>query len=202
MAGEVTQGVISIAVGLGLAAACGFRVFVPLLLAGAAARWGNLPLASGFQWLASLPAILALATALLLEIGAYYVPWLDHTLDLAATPAAVLAGMLASASVVTSLPPMLKWAVALIGGGGVAGLIQGASVLFRLKSTALTGGLGNPVLATLELGGSVLTAAIALLLPLVALALTLVLAVLAFRATHGLLFRRHAAPPSPKGGVG
>src|SRR5262245_28422198 len=143
-------GLISVAIGLGLAAACGFRVFTPLLIAGIAAHWGSLPLASGFEWLASTPALIAFGTATILEIAAYYFPWLDHALDVVATPAAVLAGMVAAASVMTDLPPLLKWTATIIGGGGVAGLIQAASVLLRFKSTALTGGLGNPVVATGE----------------------------------------------------
>jgi hypothetical protein len=187
------QGIASIAIGLGLAAACGFRVFVPLLIAGIAAHWGHLPLAGGFEWLSSMPALIALGSATLLEIGAYYFPWLDHALDLIATPVAVLAGMVAAAATVTALPPFLKWTVAIVAGGGFAGLIQGASVLFRLKSTALTGGIGNPVIATVEAAGSVVTSLLAILLPLVCLVITLILLALAFRATGRVLFGRRGA---------
>jgi hypothetical protein len=189
-------GLVSVAVGLGLAAACGFRVFVPLLIASLAAHFGHLPLAGGFEWLASLPALLALGTATVLEIGAYYMPWLDHALDLVATPAAVLAGMLATASVATDLPPLLKWSTVIIGGGGAAGLIQGASVLLRLKSGLLTGGLANPLLATVELLGAGTTALLAILLPFVCLGLVLVLLATAFRAAGRLLFGRPSARAS------
>jgi len=176
------QGLVSVAIGLGLAAACGFRVFTPLLIAGIAAHWGHLPLAGGFEWLGTAPALLAFGTATVLEIGAYYFPWLDHVLDVAATPAAVVAGMVAAASVVSDLPPLVKWTVAIIGGGGLAGLVQGASVLLRLKSTALTGGLGNPVVATVEAAGSALTSILAIVLPLVCLAIVTLLAVVLVRA--------------------
>lgn len=175
------EGLLSIAIGLGLAAACGFRVFTPLLLAGGAAHFGYLPLAHGFDWLASTPALLAFGTATLLEIGAYYIPWLDHALDLLATPAAVAAGIVAAASVVTDLPPLIKWTVTIIGGGGIAGLVQASSVLLRFKSTALTGGLANPVVATLELVGAVVTALLAIMVPLAGLALVAVLAAVAVR---------------------
>ena len=175
------EGLISVAIGLGLAAACGFRVFTPLLIAGIAAHWGRLPLAGGFEWLGPTPAHLAFGTATLLEVGAYYIPWLDHALDLLATPAAVLAGMIAAASVMTDLPPLLKWTVTIIGGGGAAGAIQAATVLLRLKSTALTGGLGNPVVATLELIGSVVTAFLAIVLPLLALLVALGVTLAAWR---------------------
>ena len=81
----------------------------------------------------------------MLEVVAYYVPWLDNALDVAATPAAVVAGVLASAAAITDLPPVLTWGIALIGGGGAAGLLHGATSLLRLKSTAVTGGAANPV---------------------------------------------------------
>lgn len=181
MTPDALQGLLSVAIGLGLAAACGFRVFTPLLIAGLAAHWGRLQLTGGFEWLGGLPALLAFGTATVLEIGAYYLPWLDHALDVIATPAAVLAGMVATAAVVTDLPPLVKWTVAIIGGGGLAGLVQATSVLARLKSTALTGGLGNPVVATLEAVGSVLTSLLALLLPLLCLAVVTVVVVVAAR---------------------
>lgn len=192
----VLEAVVSLAAGLGLAAACGFRIFVPLLVASLAARYGQLPLAAGFDWVGSGPALIALATATVLEVGAYYVPWLDHALDTVATPAAMLAGVLAAASVVTDLPPALKWTVAIIGGGGAAGLIQGTSVLFRLKSTALTGGVANPVIATVELLGATTTAVLAVLLPLVCLAGVIALLVLGFRTTGRILFGRRPTAPT------
>jgi hypothetical protein len=160
---------LSLGVGLGLAAACGFRIFLPLFALAAAARAGLLPLAEGFEWLATTPALAAFAIATALEIGAYYVPWLDHLLDTAATPAAVAAGALASASVLTELPPLLQWSVALVGGGTAAGIVSGATSLLRLGSTATTGGLGNPIVATIEWLLAAVTAVLAILVPALAL---------------------------------
>jgi hypothetical protein len=157
--------ITSVAVGIGLAAACGFRIFVPFLVMGAAARLGWLPLSAGFLWLGSDEALLALAVATVVEAAAYKVPWLDHLLDLLASPAAVLAGALAAAAVVTDLPPLLRFAVAVVGGGGAAALVQGATVLARLKSTAITGGLANPLVALIELVGSIVTSVLAVLVP-------------------------------------
>ncbi|HEY7682221.1 MAG TPA: DUF4126 domain-containing protein [Gemmatimonadales bacterium] len=187
------QTFLSIAIGLGLAAACGFRVFIPLLIAGSAARLGHLQLAADFQWLASVPALLALGTAAVLEVGAYYIPWLDHALDMVATPAAVVAGILASASVLHGVPPVLRWVLPVIGGGASAGLIQGVSVLFRLKSTTLTGGVANPIVSTAELVGAAFMTLLAIVFPLVCLALVGVLLVFAFRATGRIIFGR---PPT------
>jgi hypothetical protein len=180
---------LSVGVGLGLSAACGFRVFVPLLVASIAAQVGYLPLSPGFEWVGTHEALLAFATATLLEVLAYYIPWLDNVLDAIATPAAVIAGIVVSASIITDLPPLLKWGVALIG-GGVAGITQGASVLLRLKSALFTGGLGNPLVSTAELIAALVVALLAILLPLACLVLIAVLCIAVFRLTGRLVFRR------------
>lgn len=185
------EALLGIAVGFGLAAAAGFRVFVPLLAAAIAAKTGVIELSPGFLWLASTPALAALATATLLEVGAYSVPWLDQLLDLVATPAAMLAGMLAAASVVVDLPPVLKLGAVLLA-GGAAGVTQGATVFTRFKSTTLTGGMGNPVVSTLELVSAVATSVLAIFLPVLTLVAVLALFVMFTRRVHGVLFGRRA----------
>src|SRR5947207_9549521 len=92
---------LSVCLGIGLAAACGFRIFVPLLVTSLAAQTGHLTLAGGFQWIGTRPALVAFAVATVLEILAYYVPWIDNLLDVIAGPAAVTAGIVVTASVVT-----------------------------------------------------------------------------------------------------
>ncbi len=161
----------SIFLGIGLSAACGFRVFVPLLFMSVASLSGHLTLGSGFQWIGTYPALIAFASATALEVGGYFVPWLDHLLDTMATPAAIVAGTVVTAAMVTKLDPMLKWTLAVIAGGGIAGIIQGSTVLARTASTAATAGFGNPILATAELGGSVVMTFMAFLMPWVAMAL-------------------------------
>jgi hypothetical protein len=172
---------LSIALGVGLAAATGFRVFLPMLVASAAAYTGHLPLSGNFAWLGTPGALIMLGVAALVEILAYYIPGVDNLLDALATPAAVVAGTLVSAAVITDLPPMLKWTTAIIAGGGVAGLTQGVTALLRAKSTVLTAGVGNPVIATAELGGSLLVSLLALAAPLIALLVVIVFLWLAMR---------------------
>ena len=152
-----------------------------------------LPLAGGFAWLATTPALFAFGVATLVEIGAYYVPWVDHLLDLAAGPAAVLAGVIASASVITDLPPLLQWSVALVGGGTAAGIVQGATSLLRLGSTASTGGLGNPVVATMETAASGIMAVLAIALPVLALLLLGAVVFAIYRLARRAFQRREAA---------
>jgi len=161
---------LSVLLGVGLSAACGFRIFVPFLLVGIAARTGHVTLGPTFAWMGTTPALIALGVATVLEIAAYYVPWLDHVLDLVATPASVVAGMVMTASVVTALDPMLKWTLALIAGGGIAGTVQALTVGTRKVSLLTTGGLGNPVVSTVELFGAVLLTVLAIALPLLAFA--------------------------------
>jgi hypothetical protein len=134
-----------------------------------------------FAWLGTPGALIMLGVAALVEILAYYIPGVDNLLDVLATPAAVVAGTLVSAAVITDLPPMLKWTTAIIAGGGVAGLTQGVTALLRAKSTVLTAGVGNPVIATAELGGSLLVSLLALAAPLVALLVVIVFLWLAMR---------------------
>ena len=166
---------LSICVGLALAAACGFRVFVPLLVMSIAARAGHLNLDPALQWIGSYPALIAFSVATVLEILGYYIPWVDHLLDTIATPAAVVAGIIVSASVLTNLSPFLQWTLAVIAGGGTAGLVQSATVATRAASTSVSSGLTNPLVATAEAGLSLVTSFLVIVLPWLA-----VLVVLAF----------------------
>jgi Domain of unknown function (DUF4126) len=183
---------LSIALGVGLAAATGFRVFLPMLVVSAAAYTSHLPLGENFDWLGTPPALIMLSVAALVEILAYYIPGVDNLLDTLATPAAVIAGTLVTAAVITDLPPMVKWTTAIIAGGGVAGVTQGVTALLRAKSTILTGGIGNSVIATAELGGSLLLSLLALAAPLIALLVVAVFLWLAVRLIRQVT--RHARP--------
>jgi hypothetical protein len=164
---------LSIVLGIALAAATGFRIFLPMLIVSAAAYTGHLPLASNFAWLGTPAALIMLSVAAVAEILAYYVPVVDNLLDALATPAAVVAGAVVSAAVMTDVPPMVKWTAAVIAGGGIAGLTQGLTGVLRAHSTVLTGGLGNSVIATAELGGALLITFLALAAPVAAIALVI-----------------------------
>jgi hypothetical protein len=187
---------ISIALGIGLAAATGFRVFLPMLIMSAAAYTGHLPLSEGFAWLGTPSALTMLSVAAILEMLAYYIPGLDNLLDSMATPAAFLAGTVVSAAAMGDLPPIVKWTTAVIAGGGVAGLMQGVTAVLRAHSTVLTGGLGNSVIATAENGGALVVSLLALTMPLLALLLVIAFCWVAVRLLRRLLSR---APPSNNG---
>ena len=164
-----TEWILSLCIGIGLSAACGFRVFLPLQVMSIAAYAGHLNLAPGFEWIGSPAALAAFTVATTIEIAGYYVPWVDHLLDTMAAPAAFFAGSVATASMITDMSPFLRWTLAAIAGGGAASLVQGSTMLVRTISTATTAGIGNPVVATIELGGAVITSVMALVAPMLTL---------------------------------
>jgi hypothetical protein len=183
---------VSIALGVGLAAATGFRVFVPLLIAGVAARADWIPLSDGFLWLEATPVLITLGTAALCETLAYYIPGVDHVLDLLAGPAAVVAGVVASASVMADIPPGVMWPVAVIAGGGVAGLTKGSAALVRAKTGIVTGGLGNPVVSTVETVGATGISILAIAVPIVCLIAVICLIAWATRKAGRFVLNRRA----------
>jgi hypothetical protein len=191
---------LSICVGIGLAAACGFRVFVPLLIVSIASNTGHLTLAQPFQWMGTHPALVTFSVATAIEVGGYYIPWVDNLLDTVATPAAVVAGTVVSASIFTDMSPFLKWTLAAIAGGGTAGVIQTGTVLARAASTAASGGLANALVATGELGLSLFTGVTSVLawiwvLPVLALAVACAVGLAMFIAAR-FIFRRLRPLPS------
>ena len=171
---------LSVCLGIGLSAACGFRVFAPMLALSAAAMTGHVELAESFAWIGTWPALISFLTALVLEVAAYYVPWLDNLLDSLATPAAVVAGTMLTAAVITDMSPLMKWSLALIAGGGIAGLVQATTVALRGASSASTGGIANWTIATGELAAAIIATLCSFLAPILtalAVGLTLALAV-------------------------
>ncbi len=158
-------------IGVGLSAACGFRLFVPFLAMGLAHRAGQLSLADGFAWIGTTPAIAAFGTATVLEILAYYIPWIDNLLDSVSTPSAAIAGTLLAASQLGEASPLVQWSLAAIAGGGTSLTIQTGTAAARVVSTGTTGGMGNFVIATLEWVTAILLAILAIVVPLFCLVL-------------------------------
>ena len=184
--------ITAVAIGIGLSASCGFRVFVPLLVASIAAKMNIFPVNEGFQWLSSWPAIISFGTATVAEILAYYIPFIDNLLDTITTPMAVVGGTLLLTSVIPVDNEFLKWAIGFLFGGGAAATVQGGTVLTRLASTKLTAGIGNPVLATGEHVAAFGSSVLSLIIPLIIAALILLLIVYFISKYGGLIFRKKA----------
>lgn len=159
---------IELLLGISLSAAAGFRVFVPLLALSVASVVGHLDLPTDFDWVETPQALIVFAIACLLEISGYYVPWLDHLLDIVSTPAAIIAGTIVTASLAPEMNPLAQWTLALVAGGGTAGLTKGLMNILRLGSTGVSGGLTNPVFSTTELVIAIVLSVLAIALPVVA----------------------------------
>ena len=167
---------LSIALGIGLAASAGFRVFLPLFALSLSAYFGLWPINENWQWLASTPALIILGVATLVEITAYLIPYVDHLLDTLAVPLAGLAGTAVMASTTADLSPAVTWTLAIIAGGGAAAAIKGATATTRVASTATTGGLANPIVSAAETGTAVLMTVLSLFIPFAAVGLLLLIA--------------------------
>ena len=158
---------IGICLGLGLAASCGFRVFVPLLISNIASMAGIVHIGGGFEWMGSWSAFAIFLSATVAEIGAYYIPVLDNALDTISVPLAAVAGTLLSVTFITDVPPMVQWTLGIIVGGGSAAVIKSGASMARLKSTAFTAGWANWLLATFEHVTSFVMSVLTVLLPVV-----------------------------------
>jgi len=182
--------ITAVAIGIGLSASCGFRVFVPMLVASIAAKMNIFPVNEGFQWLASWPAIISFGTATVAEILAYYIPFIDNLLDTITTPMAIGGGTLLLTSVLPIDNEFLKWATGFLFGGGAAATVQGGTVLTRLASTKLTAGTGNAVVATGEHAASFGTSILSLVIPLIIAALIVLLIIYFITKYGGTIFRK------------
>ncbi|QLE02965.1 DUF4126 domain-containing protein [Galbibacter sp. BG1] len=172
--------IISIFLGIGLAASAGFRVFLPLFVLSLAAHFNIIDLSTDWQWIGSIAAIITLGVAMVLEIFAYYIPFVDNTLDALAVPLAAIAGTAVMVSTIADLSPVVTWSMAIIAGGGTATLVKGASAGTRLTSTATTAGLGNPIVSTVETGSSIFMSVVSIFFPVIAIVLTIIILMMIF----------------------
>jgi len=181
-------GIISYAlIGIGLAASCGFRVFVPMLVMSVAVRAGLLQLTEGWQWIGSWPALISFSVAAIAEVAGFYIPFVAHLLDALATPAAVVAGTIATAACVAEMHPLVQWSAAIIAGGGIAAAVHAATATVRAGTTATTAGLATWVVATLELVTSLCLSVLAIAVPILA---GLLICVVGFFVVHWIIRRK------------
>jgi hypothetical protein len=180
---------LAIVLGICLSASCGFRVFTPFLVTSIASNAGYLNVGETFSWLGTWPALIAFLIATVVEIGAFYIPWLDHALDIIASSVAIVAGAVLFAAVAFELDPFVKWALAIIAGGGSAAVVQGGTMFTRAGSTATTGGLGNFIVSTFETVAGIMFPALSLILPLVTFVALIVLVLVMYLAGRTLLRR-------------
>lgn len=175
-----SETIISIFLGVGLAASVGFRVFLPLFALSLASYFGVWDLNDSWQWIGSLAAVITLGVATLVEIFAYFIPLVDNLLDGVAIPLAAIAGTAVMVSTVANLDPVVTWSLAIIAGGGTATAIKGAGATTRLTSSATTGGLANPLVSTVETGTAIVVSAASIFAPIIAAFLVVIILVIIF----------------------
>ena len=180
--------ILSVLLGVSLAAAVGFRIFVPLLVMSLASLGGYLSLSSGFEWIGTFPALVVFAAASLFEMAAYFIPFVDNLLDTVAGPTAVIAGTIVMASSVVDLDPLFKWTLAIVAGGGAAGLVQSLTTITRGASSLTTAGLGNPIISTGETTASIGVSVLALFFPLVVGVIVLIFLVWVIKKVYKRVF--------------
>ena len=175
---DILPYILSTFIGIGLAAASGFRVFLPLFAVSLASYLGWIPTNDNFQWLSGLPTLIITGVATVVEILAYYIPVVDNFLDTVTVPLATVAGSVLFASQFIELGTFPQWALAIIAGGGTAATIAAGFAGARAASTATTAGIGNNVIATTETAGAGLMSVLSIFLPVVAFILALALLIL------------------------
>ena len=161
--------IFSLFLGIGLAAAAGFRIFLPLFVLSLAVKLGGsfINLDESWLWIGSTPALITLDVAMLVEIGAYYIPLIDNMLDTIAVPLAGVAGTIAVGITMPEMNEVATWALAIIAGGGTAAAISGTTAAARAVSTTTTAGAGNFLVNTGEtLSSTVLSITAIVLAPL------------------------------------
>ncbi len=163
-----TEIILSICLGIGLAASSGFRVFVPLFALSLASYFGVIPLNDTWAWVGSTPALIIFAVASIAESVSYLVPFVDNALDTIAVPLAGLAGTLVMASSLTDLSPAMTWALAIVAGGGAGAAIKATTATGRAASTMGTAGIANPVLSVAETGSAIGLSVLAIFAPILA----------------------------------
>lgn len=171
---------ISAFIGIGLAAATGFRIFLPMFAVSLASYMGWIPMSGNFDWLSGLPTLIATGIATVVEVLAYYIPLVDHLLDTISVPLATVAGSVMFASQFADIGTFPQWALAFIAGGGTAAAISSGFAGTRAASTATTGGLGNSVVATTETAGAGLMSFLALAAPVIAFIAAIILLITVF----------------------
>jgi hypothetical protein len=169
--------ITSIAIGIGLSTSTGFRILVPFACLSAAALYGDITLPTQLAWLNSYPAFIGLLVGTLIEVAAYYIPWVNDALDTVELPASVIAGTYLTGAFAADLPTLLQWSLALGAGGGIAGSINGLTSVTRLATNSATAGLATPVTSSLEWMSALMLAILALTLPLLGFGLAIFLLV-------------------------
>lgn len=173
---------LAIMAGIALSATSGFRVFVPFLVLSIANLTGLMDLNQSFAWIGTYPAFAVFGAATLVEILAYFIPWVDNALNAISAPASVVAGTILTYALVGDLAPGLAWVISIIGGGGASLITRAVSGIVHAGSTAASAGTANPAVSLVESAGTVIMSILALVAPIIVILILFLLISWAIKA--------------------
>ncbi|MFZ4261338.1 DUF4126 domain-containing protein [Sphingobacterium sp. HJSM2_6] len=188
---------ISLFVGVGLAAATGFRVFLPIFLISLGSYLGWFPLAASFSWMSGISVVIGTGIAMVCEIAAYYLPFIDNVLDSITVPLATVAGTILVAGQFTEINSFVQWALGLIAGGGTAATISAAMAGTRALSSSTTAGIANPIVSTVETLFSTIMSFISIFLPILAIVLVAILLLMTYKFSKKIWNKLQTKPKQP-----
>jgi hypothetical protein len=185
--------ITALCLGIGLSAACGFRVFIPPLALSMAAHGGVVQLSSDWQWLGTTSAVMTLGIAATVEVFAYFIPWVSNFLDSIEIGLAPIAGMFLTASTLSmagDFDPTLLWILTVIAGGATAETVELGTSITRLAASGATGGMGGPIVGLVEAISSIIISILAISLPILATLLVIFLIIYAVRRILKFIIKR------------
>ncbi len=173
----IAQAFLNLATAFGLSTSAGLNAYIPLLVVALLARLTPLvTLSEPYDALSSWWAIGTLAVLLTVEILVDKVPAADTVNDIIQTFIRPAAGaiLFAATTNTTGVHPVLAAICGVILAGGVHAVKAGG----RPVVTAITAGLGNPIVSTVEDIISLVTSVLAIVAPYLIAALILISAAL------------------------
>lgn len=197
---EILTWVLTLTLGFSLAACAGIRAWLPMLVAGLAARFTDqVELGESFQFLSSTPALVLFGIATVVEVVGDKIPAVDHALDAAGTFIRPVAGALLSASVLYQVEnPLWALGIGILVGAPTAAVPHAVKSASRGLSSTFTFGLANPILSVVEDVAAFTLAALAIVIPVVMGFSVVVLgAVIAFIVYKQVQKRGTSPAPAP-----
>ncbi|MEA5593242.1 DUF4126 domain-containing protein [Rivularia sp. UHCC 0363] len=185
--------IAALCLGIGLSAACGFRVFIPPLALSIAAHGGMLQLSSDWQWLTTQNAIITLSIAATVEVLAYFIPWVSNFLDSIEIGLAPIVGMFITASTLSiagDFDPTFLWILTVIAGGATAETVELGTSISRLGASVTTAGMGGPIVGFVEAISSIVISILAIALPTLTMLLVIFLIIYGTRRIFKFIAKR------------
>jgi hypothetical protein len=171
----LTNTISMIGLAIALASVCGIRAFSPILIVSILSKIGFIPLQSDFEWLSSTSALIILSIATLIEIIAYFFPWVDSVLSAISTIVTPVAGIIVSCAVLDGFDPTFRWVFAVVAGGGISEGVALIKMGIHFIVDVFTAGIAAPILSFIENIVAICSSILAFLIPILTALFLLIL---------------------------